>query len=650
MEDLTGKELGQYRVVDAFGEGGMAAVYKAYQPAMDRNVALKILPRHFASDPGFLTRFQREARIIANLQHPHILPVFDYGEQDGYTFIVMPFVETGTLTDELERGPLSLPRAEQVVRQLCSALAYAHQRGVVHRDLKPSNVLIDEGGNCFLTDFGIAKMVEATVQITQTGAIIGTPAYMSPEQIRGDDLDGRSDLYSLGIVLYEMLTGRPPYQAETPPAIFVKHLNDPLPMPRQFKPDLPERVQEVLLKALAKDREDRFADAEEFTSAFESAVRAQEQEGRGQEAPTLPPDLQYGATEVEVSGEVAAPAEEVGSGVERQRSERGGWSWVWLAAGVLAFGGLVLIVAGAAWLLPQLRNLQSPTPIAVVAPSATSEVREEPSSTVAVTEEPASTATPGPGDTIVSPVDEMTLVYVPGGVFRMGASAADPDAGRAEQPEHSVAVDPFWIDQSEVTNSMYRRCVRDGACASPLRRIEFDDPRFESRPVAWVDWEMAQAYCQWAGRRLPSEAEWEKAARGLEGNRFPWGQAPPDGHLVNFADDTLEEDWADETVDDGFEYSSPVGSYPAGASPFGAFDMAGNVWEWTADWYDPGWYLDRSGEDPQGPPSSPTGSRSVRGGSFLSVASNVRTTYRYGYGPDTNAADLGFRCAAGAAP
>jgi serine/threonine protein kinase/Tol biopolymer transport system component len=272
MEDLTGKQLGQYRVVEPLGEGGMAAVYKAYQPAMDRYVALKILPRHFASDPEFVGRFKQEAKVIAKLRHVYILPVHDFGEVDGYTYIVMPFIETGTLAERLEGQPLPLLKVRKFISQVGDALGFAHSLDIVHRDVKPSNILIDEMENCLLTDFGIAKIVEGTTKFTQTGATIGTPAYMSPEQILGEKLDGRSDIYSLGIVLFEMATGRQPFRAETPPAIFVKHLHDPLPLPRTLNPDLPESLERVILKTLDKDRANRYASAAEMVQAIKDAI------------------------------------------------------------------------------------------------------------------------------------------------------------------------------------------------------------------------------------------------------------------------------------------------------------------------------------------------------------------------------------------
>ncbi|HXV43844.1 MAG TPA: protein kinase [Anaerolineae bacterium] len=272
MEELTGKQLGSYQVVAPLGEGGMAAVYKAYQPGMERYVALKILPRHFANDPQFAARFDQEAKVLAKLQHPHILPVFDFGQADGYTYIVMPFLQSGDLTDLLAGQSLPLGQIRRLISQVGDALDYAHSRGLIHRDVKPSNVLLDERGNCLLTDFGIAKIVEGSSKLTVTGGIIGTPAYMSPEQGMGEKVDGRSDIYALGIMLYEMATGRVPYQAETPMAVMIKHLNDPLPPPRRLNPALPEAVEQVILKALAKQPQDRYATAGEMVRALQAAI------------------------------------------------------------------------------------------------------------------------------------------------------------------------------------------------------------------------------------------------------------------------------------------------------------------------------------------------------------------------------------------
>jgi serine/threonine protein kinase len=272
MEDLTGRQFGPYRIVAPLGEGGMAAVYKAFQPSMERYVAIKVLPRHLAASPEFVARFNREAKLLAQLQHPNILQVFDYGEDEGYTYIVMPFVQSGTLGDAMQKQRFSLPEIRNIMVQLGRALSYAHAHGMIHRDIKPSNVLIDETRNCLLTDFGLARMTEVTSNLTASGSIMGTPAYMSPEQGAGENLDQRSDIYSLGIIMYELVTGRVPFSAETPLAIIFKHIQDPLPPPRSVNPSLSEDAERVLLKALAKNRDDRYQTADDFVRAVQKAL------------------------------------------------------------------------------------------------------------------------------------------------------------------------------------------------------------------------------------------------------------------------------------------------------------------------------------------------------------------------------------------
>ena len=275
MDNLQpGQMLGSYRIINQIGQGGMAAVYKAYQPSMDRHVAIKVLPSQLAESKEFVTRFQQEARIIARLEHPHILPVFDYGESDGVAYFVMRYLEAGTLKDRMiAKRPLPLNEIDRIFTQLTDALSYAHGHGVVHRDLKPANALVDSQGNLFLTDFGIAKLLEsASPRLTQTDAIMGTPAYISPEQAQARAVDQRSDIYSLGIILYEMVTGRVPFEAETPLAIILKHVSDPLPPPSLIKKDISPMLEQLILKALAKDPEDRFETAAEFLAAWKRVL------------------------------------------------------------------------------------------------------------------------------------------------------------------------------------------------------------------------------------------------------------------------------------------------------------------------------------------------------------------------------------------
>jgi serine/threonine protein kinase len=290
MEDaLSGQTLGQYRLMERLGRGGMATVYKAYQPSLDRYVAVKVLPQYFAHDPEFAARFEREAKAIAKLDHPNILPVYDYGRAKNITYIVMKYVEAGTLKKKLGE-PLSLDTVVDIISQVAGALDHAHKQGVVHRDVKPSNVLMDAEGWALLADFGLARMVEATVQLTKTGVGVGTPAYMSPEQGQGIGVNARSDVYSLGVMLYEMLTGRVPYEAETPMAVVIKHITAPLPLPRQMNPTIPEEVERVVLKALAKAPQDRYQRAGEMVEALEKVlqdVKAEERRRQQEKLATL---------------------------------------------------------------------------------------------------------------------------------------------------------------------------------------------------------------------------------------------------------------------------------------------------------------------------------------------------------------------------
>jgi serine/threonine protein kinase len=309
-----GQMLGPYRIINQVGRGGMATVYKAYQPSVDRYVAIKVLPSQLAESREFAARFQQEARIIAKLEHPHILPVFDYGESEGVAYFVMRYMDAGTLKDKMIEGrPLPLQEIDRLFTQLAQALSYAHSHGIVHRDLKPANVLIDSQGNVFLTDFGIAKLLEsASPRLTQTDAIMGTPAYISPEQAQGHPVDQRSDIYSLGIILYEMVTGSVPFTAETPLAVLFKHISDPLPPPSLVKPDIPPVIEQVILKALAKDPRDRFATAAEFVAAWERALESSESAQRVPEAVTVPPRPATGTPTPQKSVPLTKPASRSG--------------------------------------------------------------------------------------------------------------------------------------------------------------------------------------------------------------------------------------------------------------------------------------------------------------------------------------------------
>ncbi|MBN1200254.1 MAG: protein kinase [Anaerolineae bacterium] len=276
MANLSGTELGPYTLHEVIGQGGMATVYRAYQPSMDRDVAIKIIASDLAADPEFMERFEREAQIIARLQHPHILPVYDFGHQDDLTYLVMRLVTSGSLERELQAGPVPVERVVELTEQIASALDYAHLRGIVHRDLKPTNILLDEMGNAYLTDFGIAKMIAggASTGLTAQGTVMGTPTYMAPEQWRADPVDARTDVYALGVIVYQMLLGQVPFAADTPHGLMYQHLDSQPPPPHMLKPDLPLSIEPMISRALAKRPENRYASAGEMAQELERALGA----------------------------------------------------------------------------------------------------------------------------------------------------------------------------------------------------------------------------------------------------------------------------------------------------------------------------------------------------------------------------------------
>jgi serine/threonine-protein kinase len=249
----------------------MATVYKAMDLDSGQEVAIKVLSPYVAQEPKFKARFEQEIQVLRDLQHPNIVPILDYGEIGEYSFIVMPFLTSGTLSIRLLQGPLPLRAAADIVHQLCQALDYAHARGVVHRDLKPSNVMISDDGQALLTDFGFARVADNSLSLTGSG-LIGTPSYMSPEQCRGEEATPISDQYALGVILYQMATGSLPHEAETPMGVVIMHATEPIPPPREVQPDLSEDVEIVILKALEKAPEDRYPSLIAFNEAVQFAV------------------------------------------------------------------------------------------------------------------------------------------------------------------------------------------------------------------------------------------------------------------------------------------------------------------------------------------------------------------------------------------
>jgi tRNA A-37 threonylcarbamoyl transferase component Bud32 len=340
MPFVEGENIGPYRVLEQLGQGGMATVYKAYHAALDRFVALKVLHPAFYEDRTFTVRFQREARVVAKLEHPNIVPIYDFAEHEKRPYLVMKYIEGETLKARLSRGPLQADEVTRVVDAVGSALAYAHKQGILHRDIKPSNVLLSNDGGIYLADFGLARIAQAGESTLSSDSIMGTPQYISPEQARGDkDLDAGTDIYSFGVMLYEMVVGQVPFNADTPFSIIHDHIYTPMPLPRSINKDVPESVERVLLKALAKERVDRYEDVPSMVAAFKVAWEAAGVPMQGTDLTVPPVGTAKQAKKAEFLSDADAGEAVLAKGPKKRRSP-----WPFVAAGVLLVIGCLFVL------------------------------------------------------------------------------------------------------------------------------------------------------------------------------------------------------------------------------------------------------------------------------------------------------------------
>jgi predicted Ser/Thr protein kinase len=378
LERMIPEKIGIYEIKSELGRGGMATVYLAYDPRFEREVALKVLPREMLHDPQFRVRFEREAKTIAKLEHSAIVPVYDVGEEDGQPYFVMRYMTGGTLSDRLAKGPLSLQDAAHLIDRIASALDEAHAKGFIHRDLKPGNILFDRPGEPYISDFGIAKFTSSQTNVTGS-AIVGTPAYLSPEQAQGDaNIDGRSDIYAVGVILYEMLSGKQPYQADTPMGVVVKQITDPVPHILDVQPNLPPGLEGVIEKAMAKNRDERFSTTRELSDALNEVVRGEpSQDGKTIIAAAGATRVQPAKTRIGAKPVVplAAPAADKG-----KRS-----SFTWIIVGVLALCVIVSAGIGGGLYLtrgnPMVPSVESTATEKALLPSPTPSTADLPSPT-----------------------------------------------------------------------------------------------------------------------------------------------------------------------------------------------------------------------------------------------------------------------------
>jgi len=655
MSNLIGQSLGRYHILEQLGEGGMAIVYKAYDTRLERDVAIKVIRRGaFPPDhlEQILKRFERESKTLAKLFHPNIVKVLDFGNYEGSPFMVLEYSPVGTLKQHLGK-PLSWQNAIELLIPIARALEYAHEQGVIHRDVKPSNILLTKANRPLLTDFGIAKILESNdaTTLTGTGAGIGTPEYMAPEQWTGK-AGVRSDIYSLGVILYEMVTGRKPYDADTPAAILLKQATEPLPRPRLFAPDLPEGVERILIKALARNPENRFANMAGFTIAMENILKGRDVSsltGLGSEAnqmesgtfDTLPQeDLPFTNLQDNTRDTMSMPPrtnkdrESTLTNSVLQKKSILPTSAIGLAALV---GGLILVSSiciGIAFAAGIIGLGGKPSQTSLPASVTDSVPVDIPTDSLFIpSEDPTPTIVNTPFSIEINDEKGVSMRLVPAGTFIMGSEYGNAD----EKPVRQVRLDDYYIDTYEVTNALYEACVIEGVCTPPyannsiVQANYFGNSLYDRYPVIKVNWYQAKTYCEWRGARLPTEAEWEKAARGTDGRTYPWGEKI-DCSYANY--------WG---MNNGcIGDTTEVGSYESGISPYGLYDMVGNVWEWIADWYSDTFYLYSPFENPVGP--SVGQNKILRGGSWNRDDFNVRASIRSQFDPN-NAHNYGIRCA-----
>ncbi len=583
LEQLIGDK---YEVLHWIGGGGMAEVFLARHRTHGAKFAVKVLADHLAGDPRIVARFIEEARTAAVLSgHPNIAVIFDVGGAGTVHYLIMPYVEGEDLSHYLLRhGPLPLAEVIFIASQTTDALGWASERNIVHRDLKPSNIRIDRTGRIVVLDFGIAKAADSPTGLTTAGETPGTPYYMSPEQIRGELCDTRSDLYSLGIVLFELLTAKKPFDGETVRAIEYGHLEKLPPTLSSVLDQADPRIEQIVSRLLEKDPAKRFQTPGELGEALQAICDTMPPVRLKPELDSLQPnhsDAGYGGrlgretTSPEPPTITTLPAPPP---VPKPRK---------LGPAIAAILALVAAASAGAWWFTR------PTPA--------TNVIADPGTDVAATLARSLQDAQG------------TMFLVPAGPFIFG-----DDAPESPNRKQSVTLPAFYIDATEVSNEQYSRFVQATGHAPP-GSAKTTAANF---PVAGVTNQDAADYCTWAGRRLPTEQEWEKAARGPDGAVYPWGAQPMSnpGKLV------------------------AVDEYPERQSPSGALNMSGNVFEWTASSYTPSSEEIADLQKTSGVAFSPTW-RSLKGGSFL-VKNELffRCYMRRGWPVDLALPSIGFRC------
>lgn len=607
VDTLIGRVLdGRYRLDSLIGEGGMGDVYRATHVHIDTEFAVKLLKPEFVANQTAIKRFRLEAKAAGRINHPNAIKVTDFGvTPENIVYLVMEVINGYSLRSLMGSvGGLDYIRTVNIVRQICGAVDAAHRSGVIHRDIKPDNILIEIVNNTErvkVLDFGIAKLREtkADAYLTQAGTIIGTPQYMSPEQCQGKQIDTSSDIYSIGIILYEMLTGHVPFDADSTMQVVYKQLHEPPPPINEVAPHLPEALVHVVMRALEKDPANRQSSAIELSEELKDAVETSGEAGSLSMTDPLVPRPVAAGVRTPSQSAIAPATDESGrvTSAEKKTPTAPGQSVVETDAkdtGSGKSGRLPLFVL---------------TGLILIAVTAGIIYFNIPPKTTAPPSQPRSLPE--------------GMVMIEGGKFVMGRNDGATDEG----PAHEVEITSFLIDVQEVTNQDYKKFIDATGHAAPRhwRTNGSYAPDEAIFPVTYVTWNDAQAYAEWAGKRLPTEAEWEYVARGgSKGFIYPWGNQWQAGYA---------------NVDNkNRARPAPVRSHEKDVSPFGVYDLAGNASEWVQDFYSA-----RYGESPD------RRLRVYRGGNFLDAPDKSTSTFRWsdfpGDIPEDQILRVGFRCA-----
>ena len=759
---MIGKTVSRYKILALLGRGGMGEVYLAEDTELGRKAALKFLPPQYISDPELKARFKREARAAASLNHPNIITIYDIGEHQNHAWTAMELVDGESLRDLMIRREPEIGDVIDMMMQACEGLGEAHRAGIIHRDVKPANILLDRRGRVKIADFGLAR-IEGVAPLTKESLIMGTPAYMSPEQVRGKQLDARSDIFSLGIVLYELLTRRLPFKGDNELALFEAIKNQPPEPLARYKASVSPGLQRIIDKALDKELETRYRNAEDLLVDLKREKRQLLQPAQPtatipappaqkakkpiiQPPPEIKPPrtsrrpliitaaalalvvlvyviVKNWSTSPESAAPVKKPAMTVSDSLYLQYKNAGdaffnrndfdnakrqyqqalkqrpndqyATAWIDSCDRKIALKNLAQREKLYAQYVKDGNDLYQRRQYEDAKNKFEKALEQKPGDGYALAKKEAcdekikerqqlytkskdagdaffkqgkyaeaKTAyeqardyaaddgyvarkiqecnrllTPAPPQkTEPAPIRTAPegMVRIPASSFMMGSDDGESD----EKPVHEVYVDAFYMDKNEVTVAQYQRFLNAVNRQQPEQWNE--QLQYPNRPVVYVSWEDANVYAKWAGKRLPTEAEWEYAARGgytgMGGKpryKFPWGD-DASASKANFDSDGKRgyNSW-----EDARRYLKDIGSYAANG--LGLNDMAGNVWEWCADWYASDYYQNSSRQNPKGPS---TGSyRVLRGGSWDGDAQGCRSAFRYFAYPAYRHASVGFR-------